>query len=341
MGKVKEKTPLLLVQKWSKQYPEAYKIIESYNDLNGVDGYAWPDYCAMPIGIPMGYLLNQNMPSNLATVLASELTACYIWRLQKVIYSFDPDLAEALMNQAEDMNDTDVLPVDLLYHLPYPCVYITAEAFHGAGMDGFWAWIEYDVNTKSPELRVQWVTKDCDQSIPAVLHLIRGGTIRDCIQDTRRRMSRRAGSVVRLDMDDYADFFRALQLLLYLISDDADVTDDGQDLAKTHDGDTEEKDEPTEEKPKTKTIKDKYREIQKKNVGIYIGAALRKGKQGSAEHTGEKTGRRVRTHLRRGHWHHYWYGPMIGPRKLRLKWTAPTTIHPDSKNEDIVIVPVK
>ena len=60
-------------------------------------------------------------------------------------------------------------------------------------------------------------------------------------------------------------------------------------------------------------------------VGYRIGAELRNYMRVKYER-GEKTGRTVRPHMRRAHWHHYWIGPRNGERRLVLKWVAPTMV---------------
>ncbi|WP_295617345.1 hypothetical protein [uncultured Intestinimonas sp.] len=48
-----------------------------------------------------------------------------------------------------------------------------------------------------------------------------------------------------------------------------------------------------------------------------------------------------RSHTRRGHWHHYWTGPRDGERALILKWTAPTVIHPEDREDNVTLYPVR
>ena len=92
------------------------------------------------------------------------------------------------------------------------------------------------------------------------------------------------------------------------------------------------------------TIQDKAREVKSFSVGIRIGAAIRKAqRKPPADPDAEKgTGSAKRPHSRRGHWHHYWTGPKDGDRKLVLKWTAPTFIHADDIDDNIITFhPVK
>ena len=121
---VKE-TPLNIVQKWLKMAPDCYRMLD-YLAAAKTDGEDWwADYCPLPIAASMTFLLErEQVEPRAAAVVASELLACWAWRKHKVIYAFDPDLARTLADQAEKLDETDVLPCDLLLHLPYPCVYI-------------------------------------------------------------------------------------------------------------------------------------------------------------------------------------------------------------------------
>ena len=59
-------------------------------------------------------------------------------------------------------------------------------------------------------------------------------------------------------------------------------------------------------------------------VGYRIGTELRNYNRTKSER-GEKTGRKVRPHMRRAHWHRYWVGSGK-ERRLVLKWLAPTMV---------------
>jgi hypothetical protein len=65
-------------------------------------------------------------------------------------------------------------------------------------------------------------------------------------------------------------------------------------------------------------------------VGFHLGASIRAYRRYASAQTHDETHRQVRPHMRRAHWHHYWTGPRIGPRKLVLKWVAPTLVGADS-----------
>lgn len=154
--------PLQRVKHWKQTMLGVYDKLDALQNLKKRGTIEWPDYCELPIGVAASYLLAAARYSPMdASAVAAELTACWMWRRNKVIYSFDRDLAAALVEQAADIKDTDTLPTDLLFNLPYPCIYIqTPISPLGDKYDGFWVWIEYDFNTQTSELRIQWLLAD-------------------------------------------------------------------------------------------------------------------------------------------------------------------------------------
>lgn len=330
-------TPLRLVRKWEQMIPGVYGALDTLRAAKSTCEIRWPDYCDLPIGAAFTLLVaREGLPAEDAAAVAAELTACYIWRRTKVVYSFDPDLAAALAAQAEDLEDADVLPCEALMRLPYPCVYLKAPGLV-EDTDGFWAWIEYDMSREAPELRVQWVLADMGHSVPQVLHLLPGKTIRDCALDTARTTQEHMDldiPIQELGAADVRMVLTAIQLILYLSAENAEAEPVPPPLERA--------------RPRGKVAElrrsqgDKASQVQEYSVGIRVGAALRKARAGAhAGGTGGSGGTK-RPHTRRGHWHHYWTGPRDGDRALVLKWTAPTIIHPEAGAEDaVVIYPVR
>lgn len=328
-------TPLPLVRKWEKMEPGVYEALDRLRGAKDSGDMSWPDYCELPIGAAYTYLMTRHDEPT-AAGLCAELTALWTWRRSKKVYSFDRDLARSLADQANDVRGTDVLPCDLLMHLPYPCVYIKAPGVL-EHTDGFFVFIEFDVNHNRPELRVQWMFEDMLYTFPQVLHLLPGHTIRDFVLDTIHTTQENLHEDIKLEDVD-ADIARvilsAIQLVLYLISDNAEIEKAPRPLVK---GKTEKN-----VVRLTKKNADKASQIEEYQVGIRVGAALRKAAKPVGGHAGETgTGKSKRSHTRRGHWHHYWTGPIGGDRTLILKWTAPTVIHPEDIEDNVVVYPVK
>ena len=220
-------TPLPLLRKWLRSCPDAYQQLDNCEAAKADGSLSWPDYCPLPINAAYTYLTYARGRTDVeAAEQAAELTACWAWRRSRIIYSVDDDMAEMLFAQAEDMADTDVLPVDLLLHLPYPCIYVKAHHPELPGVDGFFAWIDYDANCASTELRVQWLYDDMQDTVPQVLHLDPSGTIGDCVRATLDRTRENVGVDISA-VSDVASLGRiilgVIQIILYIISDGADI----------------------------------------------------------------------------------------------------------------------
>lgn len=325
-------TPLALVRLWEKLDKDCYRQLDRCRAAKDEGHMQWPDYCLLPINAAFTYLFHAHgLSQEEAAAGCAELTACWTWRQNKIIYAFDPDMAKALASQAEDVTDTDVLPAELLMHLPYPCIYIKAPVLL-EHMDGFWAWMDYDQNREGAELRIQWVFDTMDGSIPQVLHILPGATLRECVMDTLQTTLEHTREPVDISnpVDGAKIILKAIQLLLYILADNADIEDEPKPHLHVVNS----------RKPHTK-IQDKAGEVVAKNVGVRIGAAFRhtRGSKIAGGSTG--TGSAKRPHMRRGHWHHYWRGPQDA-RELTLKWTAPTVIHGDVDcGDNVVVYPVK
>lgn len=328
-------TPLPLIRKWEKMEPGIYGVLDVLRGAKDSGEMNWPDYCELPLSAAYTYLADKH-DEQTAAGLCAEITALWTWRRSKKVYSFDPDLAQALAAQAEDVQGTDVLPCDLLMHLPYPCIYIKAPCVLEHA-DGFFVFIEYDTNHDRPELRIQWMFEDMQYTFPQVLHLLPGETIKDCILDTIHTTQENLKEDIKLqdvDVGVARIILSAIQLVLYLLSDNVEIE---QAVPEVEKGET---------KKNVTTLKkkdqDKASQVQEYLVGVRVGSALRKAKSSynrSAGNTGTSSAKR--SHTRRGHWHHYWTGPKQGDRKLVLKWTAPTVIHPENVEDNVVVYPVK
>ena len=328
-------TPLRLVRKWEKMEPGIYRVLDVLRSAKDTGEMDWPDYCELPISAAYTVLASK-YDDETATNLCAELTALWTWRRTKIVYTFDPDLAAALAAQAEDVQDTAVLPCELLMRLPYPCIYIKTPVLLEE-TDGFFVFMEYDERHDRAELRIQWLLDDMEYSIAQLLHLLPGKTIKDCILDTIHTTQENLGQDIMLqdvDVKVAQLVLSAIQLILYLVSENAEI--ELVSIPLEHAG---------TEGNVTKLRKakeDKASQVREMSVGVRIGAALRKVRRAERRGTAGGSGGTKRSHTRRGHWHHYWTGPLSGVRTLILKWTAPTVIHPDAADGDnVVVYPVR
>ena len=300
-------TPLALVHAWQKRMKGCYEILDNLAATK-----SWPDYCVLPMNaVAVGM---KSLKNPFAIVSAtSELTACWLWRKNKIIYQFNKELTETLTSQPMD----DILPTKLLLHTPYPIVYVKVRGIMKQA-DGFFYWIDYDIAAKKAGLQILWLEEDMIHTTPQTLHLLPGASIRDCLLDTFPGITESSYAFEYIK----APLVKAIQLMLYLVAQNADITDD----------------QPYKKKSR-KVITDVPSEVHTYSVGVRIGAAMRRGR---IKHESGMTGSPKRPHSRRGHWHHYWTGSKQIPeeRKLILKWLAPIYVNAGDA-ESVVVYPVK
>lgn len=338
-------TPLKLVRMWPEMAPGCYEQLDSLQRVKIEGGRTWPDYCVLPINAAYTYIQEITKSPQYAAEFAAELTACWLWRRNKIVYWFDRDLTKTLCEQAHTTAISSELPADLLLHPPYPAVYVKAPTIR-EGVDGFFYWLDYDLNNGRTELRIQWVMPDMTKSVPETLHLIAGASIDECLEDTMQTSIKNALNAGEtppegFDMetakkhmqDVYLEgILRALQHVLYIVSQNADVSKIPQKKKKK-----------SKKNPgKSPKSQDVAEDVKGYKVGVRIGAAIRKAQAYTSDESAEP-GSSKRPHSRRGHWHHYWTGPRDGERTLILKWVSPTYIHLDELKygEPVVVYPVK
>ena len=291
----------------------------------------WYDYCILPIAGGMSVANSVGMdPTD-----GYKVSALYAWRKYKEIYSFDPDLADMLIDQA----DTDMsIPMSILYQLPYPCIYIQFRE------NGFFVHFEHDVNNGQFELRMWYLPDSTDTGYPLILHIEEECTIDEAMDKTYSEAKKRTTPDIDFMLDAVSDQMKQraaelLQFVLYICAENSE----------------------REEDPKQKTVtrrtpesnsqpKDVFREIRKWNVGYRIGSQIRRAnaEQDKPEHSdggvrdrSYAKGGKKSPHARRGHWHHFWIGKHdTSDRRLILKWVAPIFINGDEDDNIPTIHPV-
>lgn len=262
------------------------------------------------------------------------------------MYAFDEALAQSLVFQAEDLSDTDVLPAQILERLPFPCFYIQAASVVANGYDGFFVWLER--GGEDVRLRFLFTSSDTQSFLPGSVSLRREVPLVDCFpgaeemaQEVIERAYRGDELALRLiagtlPSDAPAGTFlqkmvlRAVQLVLYIVSTDAEISAPGKKKEPSVEGSGG-----NLENSSTSFEAEIY------EVGVVVGTALRR-EAGAARGGGGggKTGAK-RAHVRRGHWHHYWIGPKKSPeRRLVLKWVNPVGVG-GTENAAVQVTPVK
>ena len=210
-------TPLKLVRLWPKMIQGCYEQLDILAGAKEDKTLWWPDYCRLPVNATVTYLQKCGMDRRQASVMASELTACWMWRKNKVVCSFDRSLAEMLAEQARESDDTDVLPAEVLLHPPLPIVYIRTPGLLEQ-IDGFFYWVDYDITRRDAALRVQWVQEDMSRSFGQAMHITPGATLRECAWDTIKASRENLGAPAVVEVKPVAEMagtlLSALQLVL-------------------------------------------------------------------------------------------------------------------------------
>jgi hypothetical protein len=94
-------------------------------------------------------------------------------------------------------------------------------------------------------------------------------------------------------------------------------------------------------RPKTATVKDKFRELKEFEVGVKYGSEIRKNKVrlkyiGDKPETDSSDKRKITSHYRSAHWHRYWVGS--GDNKtLELKWVEGVFVKGSLESNDVTI----
>ena len=224
-----------------------------------------------------------------------------MWEQSKQVYKFDHDFLEVLFS-----TDYCTSAENLFNYLPYETMYIDVSRYagkysHDLACDGMFVhvenyngrWLIYIVALNGVKM----------ESYCVVLHNV-------SVELKERRWIVYDDSRLKgLDESDEANRHRAcvieaiLLILTYLASVEPDV-------------------EPA--KDNQPRAKGKPAPVKKWNVGVRIGNRIRTyNAQTTNTDTRGQTGRTVRPHMRKGHWHKYRYKTPDGGYVLRPRWLHP------------------
>lgn len=183
--------------------------------------------------------------------------------------------------------------------------------------------LEY-VSADKVELRFVFCTDD--RLVPFYIELS-AGTIEKSFEKCLKEYEKVVGGSEKVKAEytellgeDLSLVKKALSLVLYVCSDEAEIRDrDAPDW------------EPAFPRPKVTKGQERLFPADRNrlvDVGRELGAMLREG--GVKSEPGASTGRTVRPHMRRGHWHGFWTGPRKEHRdqqRFILKWLPPLFVH--------------
>jgi hypothetical protein len=339
---------------YSKVYPSAWKHVDKFRAGRGIELPFWPEWCFMPLAGSYAIVSAEaeaqgiNIYSSQGMALINDvgiIGALAAWRVTQGIYRFDTDLYQAVISTPL----TGDLPHEVLFNMPEWCVYIETPGFTflEQKIAGYFAYLEYDVNAMRKELRLVLDHIVPDGSIPylqsLVIHL-GPWSLKQSLEKVLQEASKQSGNLniilnfkeinknkaVEVVQDDYVPL---VLLLLYICSTNSDIGDGAKRPVK-----------PNSKKTKKGNRMFPQNKIFTWDVGVRMGASLRKARLGGYSKTSESERQHAspRPHIRRAHWHHYWTGPLDGDRKLVVKWIPPIPVNVDGdENLPSVIRKVK
>jgi len=308
-----------------KLYPGVWKLAEKKREKLAK---TLPSWCYLPFNAWITAACQTIRPGGVdkrrLSRFAGAVSSIGTWRMTRGIYRFDPDLMSEIIDTPVEGN----IPCEVLHRLPEWCVYVETPGYEcdGEKILGFFAHLETEENSGNEELVLLIDTeKGCslevvylgnyslDEGIRIAFETYESYIARELSGEARAAFLSRSGRLVE----------PLLSLLLYLCSANADI---GNDARK-----------PRIPKP-VRASNGKKKILAAGNtriwdVGERVGAAIRKGREAARFSGGGATaagGASKRPHVRRAHWHGYWYGPREGDRVFKFIWIPPTHVKIDA-----------
>ena len=318
--------PLAAVREFAILHPGCWQYVDMFIKDKGKGLPDWDDMCYLPLAASLAILSKYNDDNVNNAAFVSALAG---WRMYKEIYSFAPELKQMLYDQAdEDM----VVPVEILYKLPYKTIFI--DTSDGDREKGFFVFFEHDVNSLQIELRcvgMERIDGKIEYTNNLWLHIKSGWTISDGIDAGMHTVRTKNTKMSQHQLELLSEYYkqkisRYLQLILYICSENAEISVDENRQQRTH--------------PLTTIPKDHYREVRQWDVGVKIAKMIKHANSATPESYTQRNlsdeRNSPRPHTRRGHWHHYWAGSYKNnSRQLILKWIAPMFI--GGTQDDIIV----
>jgi hypothetical protein len=321
-----------------KKWQNLWEMAGIFTASNGTEpSMSWPDWCLLPLAASYAIVSNgDNGP-----IMRMEagrwigiLGGLIAWRPTQGVYQFDPDVATALV-ESEIVGD---LPTESFKYLPEHGVYIDPAGVI-PGVAGFWAYLEYDINTSEMELRIvvdpsKYEPSGYPGDLDALVNFVpvslspgknlSFGLAESCrqavensvrFQDNRESISRLSDNAIAAHQGVLdAVYFPYISLILYLCAESPEVC--GVRTRATAIPPRQPK--PINGSKGKERLKNAQGEIWQ--TGFILGRSLRAARTESAN---QRPG--PKPHIRRAHWHSYWCGTGA-ERTLRPRWLPPTVV---------------
>lgn len=313
-------------------YPQLPKLVTPYPQMNSGDRNCLEmaldmlDACSAKTGMPID--LTDTASSNDGRwVMADDLPWIARWRACRQVYRIDRTVADALAEQELD----GTLPVDVLYRMPYPIIYVDSRVpvscqTDKRWADGFFAYLDRDI---LGELDMTFVYLMDDGTRSRMSLVVEdGATLESCIAhiaDVDENLDRLMGSAMPRNMLSDPEELACLRycatvslnLLLFVLS-----AENGAETVYTPPRVS--KSQKVGRRTNTETVR-----MLGAKIGSAIGAA-RCASRGSSHSVGDRT---VAPHVRRAHWQSFWIGRRKGREDGKfgdgvvVKWIPPIPVN--------------
>ena len=334
-SKFAETFPDKLEKLMAQKYPDLEKHVTTLLDAKETFS-DWPDWCYLPMSATNEILTLGIDNAFTRQYIANHLSDIYMisamipWQTSKIVYRFDDALADALMEHTEPCEN---IPVDMILHLPYPCVFI--EQPPGVpGCEGVFVFLESDNRYPNVvELRMHYAFSDGNIAATYFQWGVNETISQQMVEDNLEVINRiKRVPELTVPTETYDTILKQrgkhLNMLLYLMTQDADI------VRKSP--------EPRIRGERRQTAA--YSDVL--YTGGYVGSAIRKAKTESERElkvydseSKQETTYSVRPHIRKAHWHLYWTGP--GKSIPKTKWILPIFVKGGNADVPTVIRPVK
>lgn len=221
------------------------------------------------------------------------------------------------------------IPTDVLLHFPFWCAYIPFP-YPEVSVDlwGMFVHLQWNHHAEKPELwlNVHFTPNDSDidplgSLTPLILDIDRAVSVEEAVDASYRKAAanlppksklREGERDIRETINSIQVVFkRTLSVVLYVCAENARMTPMGEPTSRPH-----------VEKGKKIFAPNKPNEWQ---VAYRIGAAISAAKQAVKKAESTPTGREMRPHLRRAHWHTFRRG--VGRLETVLHWLPPIPVN--------------
>jgi len=308
----------------------------------------WDSGCLIPSAAVLNTAIQiDGLATDGAQAELMALPTLLAWQLSQGIYRFDPDLYQEITATVID----DSIHVEAFKTLPEWALYIETPEFPVDAElekpDGFF--VSLDDDGKNLSLRLVFVLNHGQRLLTLPLPLV-GNSVSDCLANLQASARQNLHDLNNMDFaallatrlayslkrsgetfDNPQDIAWCLTLLLYLCCEEPDTAASRSRALPKRD--------------RRGQIMMPPLQPQTWDVGLRFGSKYRAWKQQA--HTtseGSGDGKQKRPHIRKAHYHGYWYGPKKdgATQKYKVRWLSPILVGDiDGRELPAVVHPVK